>query len=58
MSASPAPVSAPQVSIPVELPTPAALSWGEQLDVCAPLAGVLSTDEEEEGAFESKVDRF
>lgn len=53
MSASPAPVSAPQVPIPVELPTTATLSWGEQLDVCAPLAGVLSTDEEEEeGAFE------
>ncbi|KAK7139774.1 hypothetical protein R3I94_012421 [Phoxinus phoxinus] len=48
MTPSPSPAATPQVSIPVELPTMAALSWSEQLDVCMPLPGVLSTDEEED----------
>ncbi len=48
MSPSPVPVVTPQVSIPVELPTTAALSWGEQLDICVPLPRVFSTDEEED----------
>ncbi len=48
MSPSPVPAATPQVSIPVELPTTAALSWGEQLDVCVPLPSVFSTDEEED----------
>ncbi len=47
MSPSPVPAATPQVSIPVELPTTAALSWGEQLDICVPLPSVFSTDEEE-----------
>ncbi|RXN21712.1 Mediator of RNA polymerase II transcription subunit 30 [Labeo rohita] len=48
LSPSPAPAGTPQVPIPVELPTTAALSWGEQLDACVPLPNVLSTDEEED----------
>ncbi len=48
MSPSPVPAATPQVSIPVELPTKAALSWGEQLDVCIPLPSVFSTGEEED----------
>ncbi len=48
MSPSPVPAATPQVSIPVELPTTAALSWGEQLDVCVPMPSVFSTDEEED----------
>ncbi len=48
MSSSPVPAATPQVSIPVELPTTAALSWGEQLDICVPLPSVFSTDEEED----------
>ncbi len=48
MSPSPVPAATPQVSIPVELPTTAALSWGGQLDVCVPLTSVFSTDEEED----------
>ncbi len=48
MSHSPIPAATLQVSIPVELLTTAALSWGEQLDVCVPLPSVFSTDEEED----------
>ncbi|ROL45091.1 hypothetical protein DPX16_5398 [Anabarilius grahami] len=48
MSPSPAPAATPHVSNPVELPTTAALSWGEQLDACVPLPTVPSTDEEED----------
>ncbi|RXN21031.1 hypothetical protein ROHU_024533 [Labeo rohita] len=49
MSASPS---------PVELPTMAALSWGEQLDTYALLPSVLSMDkEEEEDALEFKEER-
>ncbi len=47
MSPSPVPAATPQVSIHVELPTTAALSWGEQLDICVPLPSVFSTDEED-----------
>lgn len=48
MSPSPVPAATLQVPIPLELPTTADLSWGEQLDVCVPLPNVLSTDEEED----------
>ncbi|KAL0192561.1 hypothetical protein M9458_010857, partial [Cirrhinus mrigala] len=48
LSPSPTPAATPKVPIPVELPTTAALSWGEQLDACVPLPNVLSTDEEED----------
>ncbi|RXN35337.1 Mediator of RNA polymerase II transcription subunit 30 [Labeo rohita] len=48
LSPSPTPAATPQVPIPVELPTTAALSWGEQLDACVPLPNVLNTDEEED----------
>ncbi len=47
MSPSPVPAATPQVSFHVELPTTAALSWGEQLDICVPLPSVFSTDEED-----------
>ncbi|KAI7814451.1 hypothetical protein IRJ41_018506 [Triplophysa rosa] len=47
MSASPALAVTPQVSIPVELLNKATLSWGEQLDTCAPLPNVQSTDDED-----------
>lgn len=42
------PTVTPQVPIPIELPTKATLSWGEQLDACAPFSEVPTTDEEEE----------
>ncbi len=48
MSPSPVPAATLQVSILVELPTTAALSWGEQLDVCVPLPSVISTGEKED----------
>ncbi len=48
MSPSLVPAATPQLSIPVELPTKAALSWVEQLDVCIPLPSVFSTGEEED----------
>ncbi|KAI7808150.1 hypothetical protein IRJ41_018123 [Triplophysa rosa] len=52
MSTSPASAVTPQVSIPVELPSKATLSWGEQLDACTPLPNVPSTDDEEEDLFD------
>ncbi len=54
MSPSPVPAATPQVSIHVELPTTAALSWGEQLDICVPLPSVFSTDEEDALDFEEE----